>query len=146
MTSLELRTRSDDELVLGLLEAHRLAVDGDLARGEPAEIEVELLEILRGDEVDRRNAVEVALERRRVGCRGRVVEVEVVVQHVGAAVAGEREVWIARSSGTLPVSRRGRVARSGDGERRAGEDRERDARRSDGQECGATTWHGSSSV
>ena len=78
----------------------------------PAQVEVEPVEILGGHEVDRGDAVELALERRRSRRRRRVGEVEVVVQHVVAAVAGEREVGVpgARSAGR--ETRFTRLARS----------------------------------
>ena len=81
----------------------------------PAQVEVEPVEIRRGDEVDRRDAGERALERGRVRRGRRVIQVEVVVHDVDPAVAREREIRIARAVGTGSVPWRPGCARCGGG-------------------------------
>ena len=84
----------DAQLVLGLVERCLRAVDRHPVGGEPAEVEVEPGEVLGGDEIEGRDGLEGALERRGRCRRRGVVQAEVVVAHVGAAVAGEWEVRV----------------------------------------------------
>ena len=65
-----------------------------------AQVEVEPVESLDGDEVDRGDPGELTVERRGRGCRGRVFHREVVMQDVVAAVAGEGKYHIIRAGGS----------------------------------------------
>jgi hypothetical protein len=71
--------------------------------GEIAQVQVELVEILRGGGGDDGLAVEPVADRV-------VVERKVVVRDVIAAVAGVREQLVpeARAAGRVPLGRRGR--------------------------------------
>ena len=81
------------------------AIDRDRLHVHAAQVEVEAVQVLRGHEVDRRDAAELADERRGGGRRWCVGEVEAVVLDVIPAVAGEREVRIARAGGPGDVPR-----------------------------------------
>ena len=86
-----------------------LPVDRDRLHVHAAQVEVEAVQVLRGHEVDGRHTAQLADERRRGGRRRCVGEVEVVVLDVVPAVAGEREVGVARAGGAGGVPRPARA-------------------------------------
>ena len=94
--------------------SRRLAVDRQRSNVHPAQVQIEPVEILGGDEVDGGDTIEPAFDRGRSRRRRGVGDVEVVVLNVVSAVARVGEVVVAGTCRSGRVSRLAGRLRGGD--------------------------------